>query len=114
MALTEFRHCQIQYAGVLADGEYRRVIVPVNEDDNVSVSARLVSGTWGTAVLRLRRSNLSAPGTWNEYSPAVDVTNNGTTTLWATEAGFVCVEVTTGEGASGRIDVSIYTSATGR
>ena len=114
MPIYTHLNCPIRYAGVLTDGLYRRIIVPVDEGDNVSVSAMLVSGAWSTSNLRIRKSNFANPLSWNDYSPHIDVAADGTSALKAVEAGYICLEVTNGQTSDARIDVSIFISHTGR
>lgn len=114
MPIYTFTNCPIRYAGVLQDDQYRRVIVPVDEGDNVSVSAMLVSGSWSTSNLRIRKSNFPNPLAWDDYTVHVDINSDGTSALKAVEAGYICLEVTAGQGSDARIDVSIYISHTGR
>jgi hypothetical protein len=98
---------------MLQDVEYRPVIVRVAQDDNITVSAELVSGSWGSAVVSLRKSNFDNPTAWQDYSAAVTFSSNGTTAFRATEAGYVCLQVTTAGAADGRIDVAVYTDSPG-
>lgn len=114
MPIYNYTNCQIRYAGVLYDEQYRRVIVPVDDGDNVSVSAMLVSGAWSTSNLRVRKSNFANPLSWDDYSTHLDVASTGTSVLKAVEAGYICLEVTNGQAADARIDVSIFISHTGR
>ena len=114
MPIYTHLNCPIRYAGVLTDSVYRRVIVPVEEGDNVSVSAMLVSGAWSTSVVSVRKSNFPNPIAWNDYASALTIGADGTTILKDVEAGYICLEVTTGQGSDAKIDVSIFISHTGR
>lgn len=111
--IYNFTDCNAQYAGILLDQNYSRVIIPVGNDDSVSVTTQLVAGSVGSLVMRLRKSNLANPLAWTDYSPHVDLVIGGTTEVKAIESGYLCVEVTTAAGGTARVDVSIYTAATG-
>lgn len=110
---TLFERCQLRYAGIAQDQIGVAVILPTEGNDVVSVTAETRSGTWSTAVVKLRYAN-ARTGPWQDYSTAITIgSSSKTSNAVGVFSQFIALEITTGEGSDLFADFSVTLSRSG-
>jgi len=106
MPAYTFNGCNLRYAGTLHDAGSRLVVVDASGYDVFSVGTQHTSGTFATAVLKVKWAN-ELGGPWFDFDTAVTIAANGGSGLVGVVGRYVGLIVTTGEGADGLIDVAV-------
>lgn len=113
MSTTTYRRCNLRYAGLCQDQTGLPVILDAGQNDVVSVTADTLSGTWSSAVVKLRYAN-SRLGPWQDFSTPISLGSGAKTSSAVGVFGsFVALDITTGEGSEVLVDFSITLSRSG-
>lgn len=105
--MPAFYGCNAKYAGILHDAAQALVVVNVEGFDVASVAILPTTGTFATAVVKVRYAN-DAGGPFVDFGTTITLSNTTRGSgLLGVVGKYLALDVTTGEGADCFLDVFI-------